>query len=84
MASSVVALLEVNKLTKMNFSLWKIKIEVLLRAKCAWKIVTGEEKKPTNIVDQITWEKKDNIAIGILKLSISDSLLSYVDGVESS
>lgn len=68
---------------KINFSIWKIKIKGLLTVKYAWKITTGDKRQPTNIVDLLNSKERNNIFVSIIKLSISGSLLTYVDGVES-
>lgn len=82
MSSSILALSDSDKLTDNNYHIWKIKIETLLRAKNAWQIALEKEDKPkTAGADLTSWEERDSAGVIVLKLSISDPLLVYVENL---
>lgn len=72
-----------DRLTKNNSSNWNSKIEGIFRPKKLWRLVTGIETKPTNVVFIVDWENRDNEVVGLHNLTILNPLLPHIDGLES-
>lgn len=83
-AAPLFGLSEQDKLTEINYHIWKIKVETLLTTYNAWNIALGVETKPDDASAALPrWLERDNAGVIILKLSVSDSLLVYVKKLTS-
>ena len=71
-------------LTPFNFFEWKLEMEILLREKFLFYIVTMEiESEPNAATEEIKWHNRRDEAYGLLCLSISRDLLFHIDGLTS-
>ena len=70
-------------LTPFNFFEWKAEMEILLRAKCLYKVTMATEADPNVAVEKIKLHNRRDEAYGILCLSISKDLLFHLDGLKS-
>jgi hypothetical protein len=74
---------EANKLDGMNFINWKFKMQMLMEGYGVWNIAKGTEVKPdaaagataTQIQD---WEKRENKAKVLLRMSVKDSIIPHI------
>ena len=65
---------EIQKFNKSNFSLWKMKIKVVLRKD---NCLTAIDKRPEGITDA-KWEETDGNAVANLHLVLADEVLSSI------
>ncbi len=63
----------ITKFVGKNFHLWKFKMQMLLKDKECWSIVSGTKVKLTS--NFIKWEKKDRKARTFIIMGLHDSLL---------
>ena len=61
-----------------NYFLWSHELEFVLRAKELWQIVTGEEQIPSDTTDRAKFERKSDLALTNIILSIEDSVSAAV------
>eukprot|EP00253_Pinus_taeda_P003869 PITA_03869 len=69
---------ESGKLDGSNFTNWKFKIKTLLEGANAWSIVTGDELKSNAGTQEQEWEKRENKAKVLLKMSVKDSIILHI------
>ena len=70
-------------LTPFNLFDWKVEMEILLRAKCLYKVTMAIEAEPNATAEKIKWHNRRDEAYGLLCLSISRDLLFHLDGLTS-
>lgn len=75
---------ESGKLNGSNFTNWKFKIQTLLEGANAWAIVTGDEQKPAATTQTEDWEKRENKAKVLLKMSVKDNVIAHIRDCKSS
>eukprot|EP00253_Pinus_taeda_P021576 PITA_21576 len=75
---------ESGKLNGSNFTNWKFKIQTLLEGANAWAIVTGDEQKPAAAQQKEDWEKRENKAKVLLKMSVKDNAIAHIRDCKSS
>ena len=66
---------EIEKFNGNNFSLWKMRIKVVLRKDNCLAVI-GD--RPDEIVDDEKWKEMDGNAIANLHLALADGVLSSV------
>lgn len=65
----------VEKFSGMNFCTWQAKIPSSSHVEGIWKVVNGQEKKPTSNYNKIVvCEKADDKALGIIGLGLANDL----------
>eukprot|EP00253_Pinus_taeda_P022914 PITA_22914 len=69
---------ESGKLNGSNFTNWKFKIQTLLEGVNAWAIVTSDEQKPAAAQQKEDWEKRENKAKVLLKMSVKDNVIAHI------
>ena len=75
---------ESGKLNGSNFTNWKFKIQTLLEGANAWTIVTGDEQKTTASTQKEDWEKRENKAKVLLKMSVKDNVNAHIRDCKTS
>ena len=70
-------------LTPFNFFEWKAEMEILLRAKCLYRVTMETEAEPNAAAEKIKWHNRRDEAYGLLCLSISRDLLFHLNGFTS-
>ena len=58
-------------------------MEILLRAKCLYRVTMATEVESNASIEKIKWHNRRDEAYGLLCLSISRDLLFHIDGLES-
>ena len=58
-------------------------MEILLRAKCLYRVTLATEVEPNAAAEKIKWHSRRDEAYGLLCLSISRDLLFHLDGLTS-
>lgn len=81
MATST-SLANVEKLTEVNYELWKIQMKSILVFNDLWQYVDGTEMKPAENAQE--WLKKDAKALALINLSITHGQLNHVKKAVSS
>ena len=68
------------KLTSRNYYLWSCKMEVLLRGKGLWGIVSGTEKRPeSSDIEKVNkYQRRQDLALTNILLCIDDSVSARV------
>ena len=66
---------KIKKFNGNNFSLWKMRIKVILRKD---NCLAAIGDRPDEILDDDKWKKKDGNAIANLHLTLADGVLSSV------
>ena len=66
---------EIEKFNENNFSLWKMKMNAILRKN---NYLTAIEERLTKITDDDKWNEMDDNAIANLHLAFTDGVLSSV------
>jgi hypothetical protein len=58
----------IEKFEGKNFMLWKFKVEMLLKAKELWGLVSGKKVKPNliNVLRLLVYERKERRALNLL------------------
>jgi hypothetical protein len=74
---------EANKLDGSNFINWKFKMQTLMEGYGVWTIAKGTEVKPDVAVGATTtqiqdWEKHENKAKVLLRMSVKDSIIPHI------
>lgn len=67
-----------------NFHTWQTKVKFVLMRKGLWGIVNGKEKIPNTREEKAIWMSKDEKALAIIALGLSDTYIHHIDGRESS
>eukprot|EP00253_Pinus_taeda_P024154 PITA_24154 len=75
---------ESRKVNGSNFTNWKFKIQTLFKGANAWAIVTGDEQKPAAAQQKEDWEKRENKAKSLLKMSMKDNVIAHIRDCKSS
>lgn len=75
--------IKVDKLTADNFYVWKQKIKLVLSFRELDEFIDANVAPPTSEPDLRSWTSKDNKAMAIIGLSLSDSHLEHVGEVKS-
>ena len=70
-------------LNPFNFYEWKVKMEILLRAKGLYRVTMETEADPNAAAEKIKWHNMRDDAYGLLCLSISRDPLFHLDGLKS-
>ena len=70
-------------LNPFKFFEWKVDMEILMRAKCLYKVTMEIESDPNADAEKIKWHNRRDEAYGLLCLSISRDLLFHPDGLTS-
>ena len=65
-------------LTSSNYYLWSRKLELILRSKGLWQIVSGKETRPTDETQSLKFDQKNDIALSTILLLVHDSYVSPV------
>jgi hypothetical protein len=74
---------EANKLDGSNFINWKFKMQMLMEGYGVWNIAKGTEVKPDAAAGATTaqiqdWEKRENKAKVLLRMSVKDSIIPHI------
>ena len=64
-----------------SFHTWQTKIKFTLML---WNIVNGKEKKPSTREGEVNWISKEEKALSIIVLGLSDEYIHYIDGMDTS
>ena len=73
--NKMMAKYEIEKFNRNNFSLWKMKMNVILRNNNCLAVI---EERPMEITDDDKWNEMDGNAIVDLHLAFTDGVLSSV------
>ena len=75
----------IEKLTSENYHLWKFKMRMLLRERDLWDVVEegldGEEYDGMKEKEKKEWKKRDDKALAVICLALSDAQLMHVQTV---
>ena len=77
--------LRIEKLNSENYYNWKFDVKMLLVGKDLWDIVTGEEIVDDEMPerDRASYKKRDNKALSVICLALSNNLKIYVRNAKS-
>lgn len=75
---------ESGKLDGSNFMKWKFKIQTLLEGVNAWSIVTGDEQRVNAGTQEQDWDKGENKAKVLLKMSVKDNVTLQIRDCKTS
>ncbi|KAA0061179.1 Gag-Pol [Cucumis melo var. makuwa] len=67
---------EIEKFNETNFSLWKLKMKVVLRKDNCLEVV---DKRPAEIIDDSKWNEMDGNATANIHLALADNVLSSIE-----
>ena len=67
-----------------SFHTWQTKIKFTLMRKGLWNIVNGKEKKPSTREGEVNWITKDEKALSIIALGLSNEYIHHIDGMDTS
>jgi len=70
-------------LTSTNYFLWKSRMEDILRSKGLYRITLGMESPPTDPDKLEKWENRNDLARGLIGLSISPDLQFHLQGIHA-
>lgn len=68
----------ITQLDGMNYFDWKFDISMALRRTGSWKVVSGEETKPTDKTELAEWEAKAEDGLSLIALSVATSQKQYI------
>lgn len=68
----------VQPLSSDNYFLWSRKMEIILRSKGLWNIVSGTELEPTADEEKPKYQRRKDVALTNLLLTIDDYCLAPV------
>ena len=68
-------------LTPFNLFEWEYDMEILLRAKCIYRVTMENKAEPNVVAEKIKWHSRRDEAYVILCLSISRDLFFHLDGL---
>ena len=69
-----------NKFDGEGFHTWQTKVKFLLMKKGIWNVTSGKKKKPNTTEGEEVWLTKDEKALAIIALGLSDSYIHHIDG----
>ncbi len=83
--------IEIEKLDKNNFQVWKFKIMNFLMGKGYWEFITGDEKEPLilknptqqQIQANKTWHENARKVLYWLSVSVFDSMIVHIQDAKS-
>lgn len=67
---------DIEKFNGRNFSLWKMRIQAILRKDNCLEAITG---RPTTVTDDAKWKQMDGDAIANIHLTLADEVLSSIE-----
>ena len=65
-------------LTADNYFMWSHKVELILRGKGLWDIVSGKETAPSDDTERTNYERRRDVALTNIILTIDDSCIAAV------
>ncbi|KND02134.1 uncharacterized protein SPPG_02628 [Spizellomyces punctatus DAOM BR117] len=68
--------LMMEKFNGMNYHLWKFKMTMLLKEKGLWGVIEGDQSMEGT--SEKDWRRKDERAMAVIALSLSDAQLMHV------
>ena len=74
---------KVDKFNGNGFHTWQTKIKFTLMKKGIWNVTNGKEKKPSTREGELSWLVKDEKALAIIALGLSDCYIHHIDGCEN-
>jgi hypothetical protein len=74
----------ITKLTRENYSLWVVKMKLILQSLDLWDVVSGAEAQPADADLKIKWLLKDSKAKVYICLAVVDSILPTVSSLNTS
>ena len=67
-----------------GFHTWQMKVKYHLMREGIWGIVNGKEKKPITREAELIWTTKDDKALAIIALALSDNYIHHISNLGSS
>jgi len=80
--ATATSLANIEKLTEVNYELWKVQMKSILVFNDLWQYVDGSEVKPAENAQE--WLRKDSKALALINLSITHGQLNHVKKAVSS
>lgn len=76
--------IRVEKFTGESYHLWKFKMEMLLKAREVWEVVeVNMDVKEMDAIERKAWKRKDEKALALICLTLSDGQLMHVHGAST-
>lgn len=66
-----------------NYFNWSFRMETILRHKELWTVIVDEKPDSTETAELSQWEKKNSSAVTCIRLSVDDSQIKHIRGIES-
>ena len=78
MSTPSLNLQHVPRLNGSNYYDWVFGLQMVLRRMDAWEVTCGEEQKPTDAKEVVTWNKKSTDRLTLIGLTVETSQYTYI------
>lgn len=70
--------MHLDKFDGLGFHTWQMKVKYHLMRESIWNVVNGKEKQPSTREGELAWATRDDKALAIIALALSDNYIHHI------